>query len=111
MNVAVVMTDLMFYSRIEAQALRAGARVTRLDSVDELAGEAGLDLVLVDWNERSDGWADVLTALAAPSARIILFGRHTDLEAHDAARATGLGPMWARSRVLTRLPDLLPVRR
>jgi hypothetical protein len=60
--------------------------------------------VLVDWSSRRAGWAD---ALSASGARVILFGRHTDLEAHADARAAGLGPMWARSKLVTELPSLV----
>jgi hypothetical protein len=41
------------------------------------------------------------------ASRVILFGRHTDLEAHAAAREAGLGPMWARSKLVTELSDLI----
>ena len=40
-------------------------------------------------------------------ARVVLFGPHTDLAAHGAAREAGLGPMWARSKLVAELPDLL----
>jgi hypothetical protein len=46
----------------------------------------------------------LLTRIAS---RVILFGPRTDLEAHAAARAAGLGPMWARSKVIAGLPSLL----
>jgi hypothetical protein len=38
---------------------------------------------------------------------VILFGPHGDLEAHAAARATGLGPMIARSKLVADLPTLV----
>ena len=43
------------------------------------------DLVLVDWSGRQAGWADALRGRTG--SRVILFGRHTDLEAHADARA------------------------
>jgi len=57
------------------------------------------------WSARQPDWTDA--SLARTTSRIILFGRHTDLEAHAAARAAGLGPMWARSRLVSRLSDLI----
>jgi len=36
-----------------------------------------------------------------------LFGPHTDLASHRAARDTGLGPMRARSAFFVALPELL----
>ena len=44
-------------------------------------------------------------ALRGP--RLILFGPHTDLEAHADARAAGLGPMWARSKLVAELQALM----
>jgi hypothetical protein len=108
MRIAAIISDLMLYSRIDAAATRAGASLIRRDSpVDLPAGD--LDLVLVDWSARGRLWADHLIAwcAGAPQARLILFGRHTDLEAHGDARAAGLGPMWARSKLLAELPILV----
>ncbi len=102
MRVAAVITDLMLYSRIESAATAAGATLIRVDSPSDLPDD--LDLVLVDWSARQPDWADALRARTGQ--RVILFGQHTDLGAHAAARAAGLGPMWARSRVLRTLPRL-----
>jgi hypothetical protein len=101
MRVAAIISDLMLYSRIESAASAAGASLVRVDSPTDLPQD--LDLTLVDWSARRSDWAD---PLAAASGRIILFGQHTDLEAHAAARAAGLGPMWARSKLIVRLPSL-----
>ena len=103
MNVAAVVSDLLLFSRIESAASTVGASLVRVDSPITLP--AGIDVVLVDWSAREPDWADALIA-AAPS-RIVLFGRHTDLEAHAAARASGLGPMWARSKLVNELHSLL----
>ena len=105
MRVAAVISDLMLFSRIEAAA--RDATLVRVDRPADLSSD--FDLVLVDWSAREPGWADALGALHA--GRIVLFGRHTDLEAHAAARAAGLGPMWARSKLVAELPALLPPSR
>jgi hypothetical protein len=100
MRVAAVISDLMLFSRIEAAA--RDTTLVRVDRPSDLSSD--FDLVLVDWSAREPGWADALGALHA--GRILLFGRHTDLEAHADARAAGLGPMWARSKLVAELPDL-----
>jgi hypothetical protein len=105
MRVAAVISDLMLYSRIESAASAAGASLVRVDSPAALPDE--VDLVLVDWSARLPDWADTLRSRRDP--RLILFGQHTDLQAHSAARAAGLGPMWARSKVLSDLPALISV--
>jgi hypothetical protein len=104
MRVAAVISDLMLFSRIEAAA--AAHDLVRVDRPSDLSSD--FDLVLVDWSAREPDWADALGALHA--GRILLFGRHTDLEAHADARAAGLGPMWARSKLVAELPDLLARR-
>ena len=106
MKVVAVVGDLMLYSRIESAARVAGAELARVDSPSDIPADA--ELVLVDWSARDRAWADVLCALTSP--RVILFGPHTDLEAHAAARAAGLGPMWARSRLMLQLSRLMGVR-
>lgn len=101
MRVAAIVSDLLLFSRIDAAATEAGASLVRLDTPSGLPDD--VDLVLVDWSARQPGWTD---ALAAARARVILFGPHTDLEAHAAARAAGLDPMWARSRLVAELAAL-----
>jgi hypothetical protein len=102
-RVAAVVSDLLLFSKIDAAAAVAGASLLRADEPTDLP--AGLDLILVDWSARDPGWTGHLAGLDGP--RLILFGPHTDLEAHAAARAAGLGPMWARSKLLAELPALL----
>jgi hypothetical protein len=106
MRVAAVMSDLMLYSRIASAADAAGSELLRANDPSSLPPD--LDLVLVDWSARDPSWTDALQAARDAGARIILFGRHTDLEAHAAAKSAGLGPMWARSKLISELPALLP---
>ena len=101
MRVAAVISDLMFYSRIEAAAMAADADLVRVDSPADVP--ADVDLVLVDWSAREPDWADALRALRSASIRVVLFGPHVDLEAHAAARDAGLGPMTARSKLAASL--------
>ena len=105
MRVGAVVSDLMLFSRIESAAASAGATLFRVDSPSSLPPD--LDLVLADWAAREPEWTDALRAISGP--RVILFGPHVDLEAHAAARAAGLGPMWARSKLLTSLGALMAV--
>jgi hypothetical protein len=105
MRVAAVIGDLMLYSRIDAAATSARASLRRVDDPAELSADESFDLILVDWSARRPGWAEALHGRATP--RVILYGRHTDLEAHAAAREAGLGPMWARSKLVAGLPTLL----
>ena len=103
MRVAAVISDLMLYSRIDSAATAAGASLVRVDSPTDLLDD--LDLILVDWSARQPDWTDALHVRT--TSRIVLFGQHTDLAAHAAARAAGLGPMWARSKLILGLATLL----
>jgi hypothetical protein len=86
-----------------------GATVLRVDAPDALPPPSEVDLVVVDWASRQADWPAALATWRrrAGDARLILFGPHVDLEAHAAARASGLGPMWARSRLIRDLPGLI----
>jgi len=111
-TVAVVARDLMIAARITDAGARAGVDVQRFDDPDQLPPAVDVSLVLVAWDERRpDWWRRLLTWCAdAPqsrSPRIVLFGPHTDLTAHAEARASGLGPMWARSKLLAELSTLM----
>jgi hypothetical protein len=103
MRVGAVIDDLMLYSRIDAAATAARAELVRVSDPADLPTD--LDLVLVDWSARGADWADLVRA-RTETARVILFGRHTDLEAHADARAAGLGPMWARSKLVAELESV-----
>jgi len=111
-RVAVLARDLMIATRIADAGVRAGAEVHRVDDPSQLSPPDQVDLLLVDWSERRPDWGDTLVrwcAGAPLSARpnVVLFGPHTDLGAHADARAAGLGPMHARSKLLADLPTLL----
>ena len=105
------MRDLLLFSRVEGAASVAGASLARVDSPVDLPRADEVDLVLVDWTARSPAWSDQLNAWRGGASndgpKIITFGPHTDLQAHADARDAGLGPMWARSRLISRLPALV----
>ncbi len=105
MKVAAVVSDLMLYSRIESAARASWASLQRVDDPSDVGSD--VELVLVDWSAHDPSWVDPLGALRDAGARVILFGPHTDLEAHAAARDAGLGPMWARSKLISGLANLL----
>lgn len=107
MRVAAVVSDLMLYSRIESAARVSGASLVRVDEPSSVPHDA--ELVLVDWSARETSWTDSLRAARDAGARVILFGPHTDLDAHAAAKSAGLGPMWARSRMVKELAATMSV--
>jgi len=104
--------DLMTASRIESLVMGAEARVVRVDAPDQLPPAGEVELLVVDWGDREPDWGAAIAAWRDGAEdgrrpRIVLFGPHTDLASHRAARDTGLGPMRARSAFFAALTDLL----
>lgn len=111
MRVVLLGRDLIVASRIINAAALAGADVLRLDDPADLPPPDEVRLVLVDWGYRRPDWAEALVRWCAHAPesvrpRVLLFGPHRDLVAHAEARAAGLGPMLARSKLIADLPTL-----
>jgi hypothetical protein len=108
--VAIVARDLIIATRIADAATAAGHGVVRVDRPDELPPAGSVGVAFVDWGSREPGWAERLAGwMATPNAqpRLVVFGPHTDLAAHADARAAGIGPMLARSKLIAGLDDML----
>ncbi len=111
-RVAALVPDLMTASRIESLVADAGGTLTRVAAPELLPAATEVDLLVVDWGDREAAWSDAIRVWRdggeyGRPPRIVLFGPHTDLVAHAAARDAGLGPMRARSAFLVGLPGLL----
>jgi hypothetical protein len=112
MRIVLLSPDLLISSRIAGIVESAGESLRRIEDPTVLPQADEVDILLVDWTHRHPSWAQHLAAWRSrsqPSSRprVILFGPHTDLVAHGDARSAGLGPMWARSRILAALPKLI----
>ena len=111
MKAVVLSPDLMISVRIADAAERAGVEAVRVDDPADLPSAAGVAVLFVDWAARASDWSQTLTAWRASAIRaprVILFGSHLDLDAHSDAKRSGLGPMWARSKLVADLPKLFP---
>jgi hypothetical protein len=111
-RVAALVPDLMTASRIESLVAGADGTLTRVAAPDRLPPAGEVDLLLVDWGDREPSWGAAIKSWRNEEAgghmpRIVLFGPHTDLVAHAAARDAGLGAMRARSAFFAALPKLL----
>lgn len=115
MTAVALMRDLFLFTRLADAAARAGVELRRVEQVEALPHAEEVALLLVDWSEREATWGARLTEWSAarqgPPPRIVLFGPHTDRAAHAAARNSGLGPMWARSKLVAALPTLFAPQR
>ena len=111
-RVVALVRDLMTASRIESLVIGAGGSVARVDEPSQLPPAREVDVLVVDWGDREPDWGVAIAAWRDGAQegrrpRTVLFGPHTDLASHRAARDTGLGPMRARSAIYAALPDLL----
>ena len=112
MTLVLLARDLMIASRVEVAAEHAGLPFLRVADPADLPPVNDVRLLLVDWGDRGPDWGDRIGAWRASGPesaqpRVVLFGPHVDLEAHATARAAGLGPMLARSKLVVDLPALM----
>src|SRR5438034_10305395 len=105
MKALALVSDLLFASRITAEAKAAGAQVQILRKPEQLE-QAEADLLLVDLN-----LAGASTAAAAwqqkPARRTVAFVSHIDSATIASAREAGLEEIMARRRFIQILPELL----
>ena len=104
MTFALYSDDLFWASKIIETAKALGHAVVRARSVDEIQKLAP-DVLIVDLNTRAIDVGAVRAA--APRARLHAFGRHTDEEGLERARAAGCDPVLARSALQSKLPEYL----
>jgi hypothetical protein len=111
--VAIVARDLIIATRIGDAARAAGHEALRVEAPGELPPPSEVTAVFVDWAARDDAWADQLRPYreaerSGAGPRLVIFGPHTDVAAHRAAREAAIGPMIARSKLVADLPDWFP---
>jgi hypothetical protein len=110
-KVVILSRDLIIASRILAEASAEGHDAELVSEPTRLPPAAAVDRLFVNWADRAAEWTPALNNWRAtdPSQglRIILFGPHSDLDAHAAAKAAGLGPMLARSKLVADIPRLI----
>src|SRR5437763_17011265 len=105
MKVIALVSDLMFSSRINAEAKAAGVQVQILRKPEQLNQAEG-NLLLADLN--LSGAAPAAAAWAAKeSRRVVGFVSHIDAAAIAAAREAGVQEILPRSRSVQVLPELL----
>lgn len=107
-TVVAVVSDLMFLSRLEAQARALGHEVNVVSSDKELRDAlAGAALAVVDLHIQGVDWREAVPLAKAAGARVLAFGRHTEAALLREARAAGCDRVVARSTFVEELPQLL----
>ena len=108
-RIAIVVSELLFQSRIAAAVARLGHEAAVADSAATLAAAiaAGPALAIIDLHDRNlDALAAVRSASAA-GVRVLAFGRHTEPGTLRAARDAGAGLVVPRSQLSQELPQLV----
>ena len=105
MKALALVTDLLFASRITAEAKAAGAQVQILRKPEQLT-EAQGDLLLVDLNLAGATQAAAIWQ-QQEGRRTVGFVSHIDSATIAAAREAGLEEIMPRSRFIQILPELL----
>ena len=100
--------DLMFASRLESIASRAGASFATTQTAEELGGRGPADLVLIDLGARGlDLAAAVRSAREAGARSVVAYGPHKDVAARRRALDAGCDRWLANSKLFETLPELI----
>ena len=108
-TIVIVVSDLMFQSRIEAAA-RALGHATVIGDTAERAADAlaaSPALVVLDLHERAVEPAAIIRDAKAAGARVLAFGRHTEPQTLRAAREAGADTVVPRSQLVEELGALI----
>ena len=112
--VLVVISDLLFRSRIDDVARRLNVPLRVAKSVEQLErhlANGAPAMAIVDLEIETMDPAETITrirnAAGGADTRLIAFAGHTNLDAIRAGRAAGAGVVLARSAFVTQLPALL----
>lgn len=108
-TIAIVVSDLMFQSRIDAAARALGHTTLIADTPERTADALGASpaLVIVDLHERAIEPATVIRDAKAAGARVLAFGRHTEPQTLRAAREAGADTVVPRSQLVEELGALI----
>jgi DNA-binding NarL/FixJ family response regulator len=105
-TVIALVRDLMFSSRITAEARAAGVTVRVLRDPAALA-QTDATLLLVDLNQTGALEPAAAWAQAQPGREVVGFVSHVDVETIEAAKQLGIQHVLPRSAFVRQLPGLL----
>ena len=112
--VLLVISDLLFRSRVDDAARHANVPLRVAKSMEQLERHLGKEtpaLAIVDLESDTIDTAAAIRRLRAvpggESLRIVAYAGHTNLDAIKAGREAGAGVVLARSGFIAQLPALL----
>lgn len=112
MKIVVLVTDLIFSTKIFSTAKSLGVEALGARSLDALAkrlDDAEVGRVIVDLNASG---VDVIEAVRVakakrPEVQVVAFLSHVQVELAQQAQSAGADKVMARSAFVSKLPDLL----
>lgn len=110
LEVAVLIRDLIFETRIKstAQSLGIGAVVVRsLAELEALLAGPGIRLLIVDLNTAGAAAFDAIRAAKKSALHVLAFVSHVDADLANHASEAGADQVLPRSRFAAHLPELL----
>lgn len=105
-NVVLVVSDLLFQSRIEA-AVRAQGHTAIVTDARGAMGTPSSDLWIVDLHEKDLDIEALIASARRGGGSVMAFGRHTDVDVLRRARHAGADKVVARSQLAEELPQLI----
>ena len=109
-SVIVYASDLMFRSRISAEARAAGRRATAATTTTQLPDKLGaspITLILVDMDMPDAAEAIRISRQLGPAVPIVAYYSHVRDDLRKAATGAGATHIMPRSQFVVRLPELL----
>jgi CheY-like chemotaxis protein len=108
-TIVAAIDDLMFQSRLEAQARSLGHDVTIADTTDlaVAALDASHAILVLDLHARALDWRTVAFTAKERGTPVLAFGRHTEAALLREAREAGCERVVPRSQFVEELPSLL----
>lgn len=108
-RILLVVTDLIFESRLTAVLKALGHQVSVVNQMGEVQGALtkGADLVVLDLHTQGPSPEAAITAAREASVPVLAFGRHTAPALLRAARQAGADVVVPRSSLFEGLPALV----
>jgi len=109
-RIVLVVTDLMFESRLAAAARALGYDIAAADTAEQArdalrSGPA--TLLVLDLQADGVSWQEVVTMAKEAAIPILAYGQHTKAELLRAARKAGCEVVVPRSVLVAELPQLI----
>lgn len=108
-TIAVIVSDLMFQSRLREQVTALDYEIAVADTPDAVdeALAAGPALVILDLHIAGIDWRQAVAMAKERDAPVLAFGRHTEAELLRSAREAGCDRVVPRSTLVQELPELV----